>query len=120
MSAALLVIPHARRPGFWANIRGHVLDLGDPASGHAFAPTPDDLFTASIASDVAWFSREFLRTNGMPEEVGVAAKLGSEIELTVTVPSRAEPVSDALASALQTRLAARSLASPVVHISCEE
>ena len=56
-SGALVVSPHERRDGFWASIRGHVLDLADPHSGHALAPTPDDLFIVSIASELAWTAR---------------------------------------------------------------
>ena len=53
-SRALFVLRHERRDGFWANIRGHVLDLADPNPGHVLAPEPDDLFIVSIASELAW------------------------------------------------------------------
>ena len=53
-SDGLFVIPRGRGDGFQASIRGHILDLADPNSGHALAPTPDDLFIASIASGLAW------------------------------------------------------------------
>jgi hypothetical protein len=118
---ALLVLPHERRDGFWANIRGHVLDLADPSSVHESAPTPDDLYIASVASELAWSSRAFLRANGVRDDVSVAAEWGegAEISVTVTVPMNAAPVSSALAAALEQSLAARSLAVPAVHISLD-
>src|SRR5207237_9361315 len=63
-SNAHFVSPHERRDGFWASIRGHVLDLADPGSGQALAPTPDDLFIVSIASELAWTARTILRAHG--------------------------------------------------------
>jgi hypothetical protein len=124
-SHALFVNRHERRDGFWANIRGHVIDLADPTSGQALAPTPDDLFIASVASDLAWYSQSLLRGYGLPDDVSVSAKWqtprgSAEITLTVTLSRRAAAVSAALAAALENRLAARSLANPVVHISCKE
>ena len=126
-SRGLFVIPRGRGDGFQASIRGHILDLADPSSGHALAPTPDDLFIASIASDVAWSARGFLRAYGLPDDVSVSAKWRTteghpglaDIDLTVTVSRGAEALSGALAAAFTNGLAARSLAEPVVHISFE-
>jgi uncharacterized OsmC-like protein len=123
----LFVIPHERRAGFWANIRGHVLDLADPGSGQALAPTPDDLFIVSIASDLAWSARRFLRASGLPDDVNVSATWRTnedppslaDLSLTVTVSSRAEAVRAELAASLENSLAARSPSSPAVHISLE-
>ena len=126
-SHALLVNPHERRDGFWANIRGHTLDLADPSSGHALAPTPDDLFIVSIASEFAWSAQTLLRAYGLPDDVSVSARWQTtegppslaDITLTVTVSARATAVSGALAAAFANSLAARSVAEPVVHISLE-
>lgn len=126
-SQALFVIPHERRDGFWASIRGHILDLADPNSGHALAPTPDDLFIASIASELAWSARRFLRAQGVPDYVSISAKWRThedlpsldDINLTITVSRRAEAVSATLAAAFANSLAARCLAAPLVHISLE-
>jgi uncharacterized OsmC-like protein len=126
-SNTLLVSPHERRDGFWASIRGHVLDLADPNSGHALAPTPDDLFIVSIASELAWTARRILRTRGLPDGVSVSANWRTnadlpslaDIDLTVRVPGRAKAASAALAAAVQNSLSARSLAEPVAHISWE-
>jgi hypothetical protein len=124
-SDGLFVIPRGQGDGFQATIRGHILDLADPSSGHALAPTPDDLFIVSIASELAWCARSLLRAHGLPDNVSVYAKWRAasnlpslaDINLTVTLSRRAEAMSAALAVALQERLAARSLADPVVHIS---
>jgi putative redox protein len=127
-SHALFVIPRGRGDGFRASIRGHILDLADPGSGHVLAPTPDDLFIASIAAELAWSARRFLQAYGLPDDVSVSAEWRTpedlpslaDISLTVTVSRRAEAVGGAaLAAAFQTSLAARSLAEPVVHISFE-
>ena len=121
----LFVVPHDRREGFWASIRGHGLDLADPRS--ALAPTPNDLFIVSIASELAWSARGILRAQGLPDDVSVSARWRdpedparlADIELTVTVSRRAEGVRAALDSAFENTLVARFLADPVVHISFE-
>jgi len=126
-SHGLFVIQRGRGDGFQATIRGHILDLADPSSGHALAPTPDDLFIVSIASEFGWSARRFLRAYGLPDEVSVSARWRThedlpslaDISLTVTVSRRVEAVSAALAAAFANSLAARSLAEPVVHISFE-
>jgi putative redox protein len=123
----LFIIPTRRGDGFTASIHGHMLELADPTD-HRLAPSPDDLFVASIASELAWSARRFLRAYGLPDNVSVSAKWRTteglpglaDITLTVTVPRRAEAVSAALAAAFENSLAARSLAEPVVQISWEE
>jgi uncharacterized OsmC-like protein len=126
-SRALFVLPHERRDGFWANIRGHVLDLADPYMGDGLAPKPDDLFVVSIASELAWTARRILRGLGLPDDVSVSAKWRatadpptlSDVDLTITVSGRAEAASEALAAALDNSLATRSLVEPVTRISWE-
>jgi uncharacterized OsmC-like protein len=123
---ALCVIPHGRRDGFWASIRGHVLELADPSSGQALAPTPDDLLIVSIASELAWSARRFLRSRGLPDDVNVSAAwrvdedspILADINLTVTVSSRAEAVRAELAASFESSLAARCRAEPIVEITC--
>lgn len=126
-SNTLFVLPREREDGFRASIRGYILDLADPSSGHALAPTPDDLFITSISSDLAWSARMLLRAHGLPDDVSVSATWRThedrpsmaDIKVTITVAEGAEPVSEALAAALESRLAARSLSDTVVHISLE-
>jgi hypothetical protein len=124
-SHALFIIP-TRWGGFTASIHGHLLELADPAD-HRLAPSPDDLLIASVASDLAWSARRFLRAQGLPDGVSVAARWRTteglpslaDTTLTVTVSTRAEAVSGALAAAFANSLRAR-VAEPVVHISLEE
>jgi uncharacterized OsmC-like protein len=115
-SDALFVIPSGRGGGLRASIRGHLLELADPSSGHGLAPTPDDLFIASIASDLAWSARHFLLQHGLPDDVSVSAhsrrldnaRSVTDISMTVTVSETVEAMSDALEDALAERVAARS------------
>jgi hypothetical protein len=124
---ALFVLPHERRDGFWASIRGHALHLAEPSS-HALAPTADDLFIVSLASTVAWCARRFLRARGLLDDVSVCAEWRTQddapnltgINLTVMVSTCAEAVNAALAAALEKSLETRSVAEPVVHISFKE
>lgn len=120
----LFIIPTRWGAGFRASIHGHWLELANPTD-HRLAPSPDDLLIASIASDLAWSARRFLRARGLPDDVSVAAKWRTtdglprlaDIDLKVTVSRRAATVRAALAAALADSLAARSLAEPVVDIS---
>jgi uncharacterized OsmC-like protein len=118
---ALFVVPNRQGDGFRASIRGHLLDLAEPSPGHGLAPTPDDLLIASIASDLAWSARYFLRAHGAPEDVSVSAAWRTlktpsrlaDIRITVSVPDSVETESDALMAALEERVAARSLDEPL-------
>ena len=49
----LFIVPARSGAHFQANIGGRMLDLADPGSADWVAPTPDDLFVASIASAFA-------------------------------------------------------------------
>jgi putative redox protein len=126
-SHGLFVIPRGRRDGFRASIRGHILDLADRNSGHALAPTPDDLFIASIASGLAWSARSFLRTHRLPDDVSVSATWRTheglpglaEINLAITAPKNAEALGAALGAAFADTLAAHSPSDPLIHISFE-
>lgn len=123
---ALFVIP-GRGGGLRASIRGHLLELAEPSLVHRLAPTPDDLFIASIASDLAWSARHILHNYGLPDNVSVSAewrRLGNppslaDVSLTVTVPDTADAMSEALEDALAERVAARSLDEPPrLHLRC--
>jgi uncharacterized OsmC-like protein len=126
-SDGLFVVPRGRRDGFQASIRGHILDLADPGSSRSLAPTPDDLFVASIASELAWSARSLLRACGMPDDVSVSATWRkhedlpglSDIKVTVTVSRRAEAAAAALGATFANKLEARSLPGSVVDISFE-
>jgi uncharacterized OsmC-like protein len=123
---ALFIVSARRGDGFNASIRGHMLELADPTD-HRLAPSPDDLVVAAIASDLAWSARRFLRAYGLPDDVSVSASWRTDedlvslvdINMTVTVSSRAQAVSRALAAVFENSLAARPLGEPAVHISFE-
>ena len=108
----LFVTPCRRGGGFQAGIRGHLLELADPSSGHDLAPTPDDLHTASIAADFAWFTQRFLRDRGLDDDLSVTAwprtKEGQStiecVEVAVTISTRATVALAALSSALEREL----------------
>jgi uncharacterized OsmC-like protein len=125
-SRALCIIPTRRGDGFRASIHGYMLELADPTDPR-LAPTPDDLFIASIASEFAWSAQRFLRARGLSDDVSVSAAWPTheeppslaDITLTVTVSRRAEAVLAAFAAAFAKSLAARSLAEPVVRVSLE-
>jgi hypothetical protein len=126
-SHTLFVVPRGEGAGFRAKVRGHVLDLIDPSS-YALAPTTDDLLVVSLAAALAWSARSFLRARSLPDYVSVSAERRTprdsaspwEISLTVTVSEGARAEAEALAAALETSLAARLAAEPVIHISFEE
>ena len=68
-----------------------------------------------------------LRAHGLPDDVSISATWQThedrpnmaDIKVTVTVSERAEAATEALAAALENRLAVRSLSETVVHISLE-
>jgi uncharacterized OsmC-like protein len=104
-----------------------LLQLAEPSPVHGLAPTPDDLFVASIASDLAWAARRFLRAHRLPDDVSVTAQWRMRedpqsfagISMTVTASETVDAMSEALENALAERIAARSLnAPPVLHLHC--
>ena len=120
-TSTLFVLGSRLRGGFHASIRGQILELARPDSGHKLAPTPADLLIASIASDFAWSAQTFLRVRGLPDDVSVCGtwqiledppRLAS-IDLTVTVSNSAETNDATLIAALENSFAARSLKAPL-------
>lgn len=120
----LFIVPRGEGAGLQASVRGHVLDLIDPAS-YALAPTTDDLFVVSIAAALAWSARSLLRSVQLPDYVSVSAAWRAtgdapspaDISLRVTVSKPAEVVSAELSAAFERSLATRFLAKPSVHLS---
>lgn len=116
------VVPSGRGQGlegFRASIRGHLLELADPDSAHGLAPTPEDLLIASIASDFAWFARQFLRARGVADYLSVSATWRAQddppglggVDVTVAVSKAAAPMTETLAAALESRVARGPLGS---------
>lgn len=124
---ALFVIPTKLGEGFQASVRGRMLDLADPGSGDRLAPTPDDLFILSIASDLAWSARSHLRAHGLAGEVSVSAEWRAHadpgmggIDATVTLSKSVEATSAALAAALEDGIASRPLRGLLHFRVCSE
>ena len=78
-------------------VRQHTIYVDQPASdgGEDTAPTPTELFAASLAACVAFYARRFLSRHGLPVEgLSVAAEFSmashparvGEITLQVQVP----------------------------------
>jgi uncharacterized OsmC-like protein len=97
-----------------------LLELAEPSLVNRLAPTPDDLFIASIASDLAWMARHFLRAHGVSDDVSISAEWRTpentprlaDISMTVTVSGTVEAIGDALEDALLERVGARSPSDP--------
>lgn len=101
-------VDHLAADRFEIGVRGHVLTVDQPvdAGGEDTAPTPTELFIASLASCVAFYARRYLSRHGLPTEglaVDAVYELGSrparvsavdlELHLPEGVPeSRREPL----------------------------
>jgi len=87
---------------FRIGVRQHTMTVDQPASdgGEDTAPTPTELFIASLASCVAFYARRFAARHGMPTAgLGVTADFGmashparvGEITLQLHVPGDLSP-----------------------------
>jgi putative redox protein len=91
-------VDHKSDDLFEIGIRDHVVHVDQPteAGGSDTAPTPTELFVASLASCVAFYVRRYLARHDLPTE-GLSVKamfsMGerparvSEIDLTIDLPS---------------------------------
>lgn len=87
-------VTHDGGDRFSIAIRGHVVHVDQPESdgGDDTAPSPTELFVASLASCVAFYARGYLKRHDLPEK-GLAvtgqAQLGAKpsrvVSLTVTL-----------------------------------
>jgi putative redox protein len=93
-----VTITHERADRFSINVRGHVLYVDQPVDdgGDDSAPTPTELFVASLASCVAFYARRYLQRHDLSEEglsVSAEADLGSAparvatMRVTVNLPA---------------------------------
>jgi putative redox protein len=91
-------VEHEEGDRFRIGVRQHVLEVDQPKGdgGTDTAPTPTELFVASLASCVAFYARRYLSRHDLPTD-GLAvtatftmadrpARVG-EINLAVTVPA---------------------------------
>jgi putative redox protein len=72
----VLSITHEGGTRFRIGVRGHEFVVDQPvgAGGDDAAPTPTELFVASIASCAAFYGRTYLATRGLPDRVNVLAR----------------------------------------------
>lgn len=90
-------VDHEDGDRFRIGVRGHVIEVDQPVhdGGSDVAPTPTELFVASLASCVAFYARRFLTRHGLPT-AGLVVTAGftmaerparvGEVTVTVTVP----------------------------------
>lgn len=107
--ASLVVLPRPSGDGLQAWVRGRFVDLADPARGHAFTPTPNDLLVSAIASSLAWSARAFLILHALDDNVAVSARWSTQgtslgdvdVQLRVTVVNLSETERDVLQEHLE-------------------
>ena len=75
-----LHVDHLGDDRFDIVVRGHHVLVDQPvdAGGEDRAPTPTELFVASLASCVAFYARRYLRRHGLPED-GLTVSAGYEM-----------------------------------------
>jgi putative redox protein len=81
-------VEHRGGDKFDISIRGHVITVDQPVTdgGDDTAPTPTELFIASLASCVAFYARRYLSRHHLPTE-------GLAVETTFEMGSRPARVS---------------------------
>ena len=97
MTTEPLAVTHLGGDRFEIAVRGHTITVDQPVAdgGTDEAPTPTELFIASLASCVAFFARRYLARHNLPTD-GLAvdatysisprpARVG-EIELVLRIP----------------------------------
>jgi LmbE family N-acetylglucosaminyl deacetylase/uncharacterized OsmC-like protein len=87
-SPRTLRVEHRGADRFDIRVRGHVISVDQPVEdgGDDTAPTPTELFVASLASCVAFYARRYLARHGLPTE-------GLAVETTFEMGSRPARVS---------------------------
>ena len=92
-----VTVTHDVEDRFDIAIRGHVIHVDQPESdgGTDTAPTPTELFIASLASCVAFYARRYLKRHGLPQggltitaeaESGAKPSRIASVTLTLTLP----------------------------------
>jgi uncharacterized OsmC-like protein len=71
-----LRVTHDGGARFRIAVRGHELFVDPPfsANGTDSAPTPTELFVASVAACAAYYGRAYLARRGLPDAVDVTAR----------------------------------------------
>lgn len=93
-----LRVEHLGEDRFSIDVRGHRLVVDQPVDlgGADTAPTPTELFVASLASCVAFYARRYLRRHGLPAEglavdsdfvLGARPARVTDIEVRIILPA---------------------------------
>ena len=71
-----LTVLHDRGTRFRIGVRGHEMVVDQPvdAGGDDVAPTPTELFVASVAACAAYYGRTYLSRRNLPDRVDVTAR----------------------------------------------
>ncbi|MGB8652204.1 MAG: OsmC family protein [Mycobacteriales bacterium] len=97
-----LTVSHIEGDRFSIAVRDHVLTVDQPVDqgGGDTAPTPTELFVASLASCVAHYARRYLSRHDLPtagltvtaeHELGSRPARVTEVRLLLTVPDGVPP-----------------------------
>jgi putative redox protein len=108
----MVVVTHAGRDRLRIEVRGHEVYTDQPVEdgGDDSAPTPTELFVASLAACIAFYAERFLRRNGLTTD---GLKVTSEyewaenphrvggIDLAVVVPGLTDAKREAFARVVE-------------------
>lgn len=133
MAARTVRVEHRGEDKFDIRIRGHVVRVDQPTEdgGEDTAPTPTELFIASLASCVAFYARRYLARHDLPTEglaVETSFEMGSrparvsgiEVRLVLPVGVPAERRDALLAVARHCTVHNTLITTPQVTISLTE
>jgi len=119
-----LTVRHREGPLFDIDVRGHRIIVDQPMEGGGSdqAPTPTELFVASVASCAAFYGYSYLHRRGLPDRIDVVARWTTvrkpdrvgQISLHVEAPGVPLDRIDAFRRVLQTCLVHNTL-----HHGCE-
>jgi len=84
-------VTHVERDAYTVDIRGHRLRVDQPieAGGTDTAPTPTELFAASLATCVAFYAGRYLHRHGLPQ---TGLRVRTEFTMATDRPARVATV----------------------------
>ncbi|CCK24651.1 hypothetical protein BN159_0272 [Streptomyces davaonensis JCM 4913] len=82
-----LEVVHVERDAYTVNVRGHRLQVDQPveAGGTDTAPTPTELFAASLATCVAFYAGRYLHRHNLPR---AGLRVRTEFTMATDRPAR--------------------------------
>ncbi|MET8945243.1 OsmC family protein [Streptomyces sp. NPDC004542] len=86
-----LDVTHLGDDAFAVDVRGHRITVDQPveAGGKDTAPTPTELFAASLATCVAFYAGRYLHRHGLPRS---GLRVGAEFVMSTDRPARVAAV----------------------------